>query len=1443
MSDTAAPSPRRPRSVGVKLLWAALILLLLAVLLLGAGAGGLWWTVRSEAGTAWLLSRLPGLQVAAPKGALLTDFEAGEMTIALPAAAGKAAGSVVLRGVGWRGLRLGASQTAGPQRLWLRLSIDELHAARVDVLLPPDDKPAPLSLPASLRLPLEVDIKRLRVGELHAVALGEQPLRDLRAAVHLGAERGTLHRVDGLDLTWDRLRASGNARIGADAPFALDAQAALAQAVVAAPAASAASAAGALAWAASARVAGPLAQPTLTATLRARATPQQPEQALDARAVLRPFATWPLAELQASISALDLSALASAAPATALSGSARAQTSGLDQPAAVTLQLDNARAGRWNEGLLPLRRLGVELRGQPDDRRVLDLHAFDAELGTQRGAAGRVQGSGRWTPERVTLDLRLTDLQPAQLDARAAAMRLGGTVVLAVTGIDMTAPERASVELRADLAGPLAGVLNAVGAARPPRGVPRDARIELDATLALQRIELRRAVASLGAARATLAGTGNRASIAAPWRVDGKATLADFDPLPWWPGADDSPWRRGPHRLNANAEFDLTLPAVKAKTSTAAIDWLAALTGSARLKLAGSVLAGTPLNADATLRHPAVGAAQLTLAADLDGNRIDATGQLGGNAAADAIELTLAAPELARLTPLWRLLMLPAGSKAELTLAGALRGNASLRGRWPALSTRGQLDGSGLRLALPGRTASRLDARSLQARWQLGSAANAPVDLTLTLAGLSMPGTGAAAGPSIDNAQLTLTGTAAAHALSLNADSKALPPVWADALQAPVAGSAPSAAAKAAPPHTLAVLRAQGGLVSAAGGAWTASGWRGTLQQLELRSSRVSAAPWLRTRDLALAAQWAGGPASVTLQPGRVDLLGAALRFERIAWQAATVGKAAQIDGQATLEPIAVAPLLARLQPDFGWGGDLTISGTLSIRSAPTFAADIVLERARGDLTVTDEVGTQVLGLTDLRLGLNAANGVWSFTQGLAGKTLGVAAGAVVARTTPAATWPAADTPIEGVLELQVANLGTWGTWVPAGWRLGGALRTSATIGGRFGAPQYTGQIVGTGLSVRNFLQGVNVSDGDVAITLAGATARIERFSAKAGAGSVTLSGDASLGETPRAALTLRAERFQLLGRVDRRIVASGEARLVLQRRALALDGKFSVDEGLFDFTRSDAPALSDDVVVLRGGAVAPSATATAAAAAAPNGGLAAAATSVALNLQVDLGQRLRIRGRGLDSGLRGELKITSPNNRLAINGTVSTADGTYAAYGQKLAIDRGAITFAGSADNPRLDIEATRPNLDTRVGVRVAGTALNPRVRLFSEPELSDIDKLSWLVLGRASDGLGRTDTALLQRAAVALLAGEGEGVTGQITKAIGLDDVSLRQTDGEVRETVISLGKQLSRRWYVGYERGLNATTGTWQLVYRIAQRFTLRAQSGLDNSLDVIWTWRWQ
>jgi hypothetical protein len=61
-------------------------------------------------------------------------------------------------------------------------------------------------------------------------------------------------------------------------------------------------------------------------------------------------AAWPLGELQASTEALDLSAFASGAPATSLSGRATATTSGLDRPALIALDLRNARAGRLERG-------------------------------------------------------------------------------------------------------------------------------------------------------------------------------------------------------------------------------------------------------------------------------------------------------------------------------------------------------------------------------------------------------------------------------------------------------------------------------------------------------------------------------------------------------------------------------------------------------------------------------------------------------------------------------------------------------------------------------------------------------------------------------------------------------------------------------------------------------------------------------------------------------------------------------------------------------------------------------------------------------------------------------------------------------------------------------------------------------------------------------------
>ena len=62
--------------------------------------------------------------------------------------------------------------------------------------------------------------------------------------------------------------------------------------------------------------------------------------------------------------------------------------------------------------------------------------------------------------------------------------------------------------------------------------------------------------------------------------------------------------------------------------------------------------------------------------------------------------------------------------------------------------------------------------------------------------------------------------------------------------------------------------------------------------------------------------------------------------------------------------------------------------------------------------------------------------------------------------------------------------------------------------------------------------------------------------------------------------------------------------------------------------------------------------------------------------------------------------------------------------------------------------------------------------------------------------------------------------------------------------KDVVITVGKQISDKVYVGYEQGLAGAAGTVQLVYRVSQRITLRAQAGKeDSSLDAILTFRWR
>jgi translocation and assembly module TamB len=288
------------------------------------------------------------------------------------------------------------------------------------------------------------------------------------------------------------------------------------------------------------------------------------------------------------------------------------------------------------------------------------------------------------------------------------------------------------------------------------------------------------------------------------------------------------------------------------------------------------------------------------------------------------------------------------------------------------------------------------------------------------------------------------------------------------------------------------------------------------------------------------------------------------------------------------------------------------------------------------------------------------------------------------------------------------------------------------------------------------------------------------------------------------------------------------------------------------DFSHSDAPSLGDDVEVIRRPAAAPAAAtasrgrgigrrrdvagAGAGAAAEPAQGRPRPAGGDGRKAS---GPRPRPRCRAARRAAH-QLARRQAERRRQPAGGERHLPGVRA----EARIDRGELTFVGPIENPRLDIEATRPNLDVRVGVQVAGPGAQAR-----GPPVLRARHVGHRQAELAAARPGQRDHRRRRHraaaaAALALLAGEGTAPTEQITQAIGLDEISVRQqTEGDTKETIVKVGKQLSKDWYIGYERGLNATAGSWQLIYRLARQLTVRAQAGGDNSLDLIWTLRWK
>jgi translocation and assembly module TamB len=545
--------------------------------------------------------------------------------------------------------------------------------------------------------------------------------------------------------------------------------------------------------------------------------------------------------------------------------------------------------------------------------------------------------------------------------------------------------------------------------------------------------------------------------------------------------------------------------------------------------------------------------------------------------------------------------------------------------------------------------------------------------------------------------------------------------------------------------------------------------------------------------------------------------------------------------------------------------GGLLFDGEWDATLGPTLKLNAQLARSSGDLSVQAESADGVqarvaAGIRDARISLavNSTNEGAALTALLRWDSArtGTAEGELrtqLRRTSDSEasaqdgptiagwSWPA-NAALSGQLKAQLPRLGAWSVLAPPGWRLRGSLATDMAISGSRSKPHFTGNLQADDLALRSVVDGVEFGNGRLRANVDGLRMRISEFSLRgAGAndsgGQLRAEGEASwLKGAPQVTLTAQLDRLRASIRSDRQVTLSGKLQASLTDLAANISGALNVDQARIVLPDESRPQLGDDVRVRTTQTIPP---ATPAVPSSPR--------ATKIDVQIDLGNDFRIQGKGINTRMRGTLNLLGDSvSAPRLIGTIATAGGEYAAYGQRLDIETGVLRFTGPIDNPTLNILAIRPNLTQRVGVEITGTALLPRVRLYAQPDLPEAEKLAWLVLGRSS-AAGGAEAALLQQAALALLGSKSGSMTGGLASSLGLDELSIRapSSSGSASSSAtaaggaITLGKRFSRNFYAAYERSLSGAVGTLFMFYELSRRFTVRAQAGEQTAIDLIFT----
>ena len=227
-----------------------------------------------------------------------------------------------------------------------------------------------------------------------------------------------------------------------------------------------------------------------------------------------------------------------------------------------------------------------------------------------------------------------------------------------------------------------------------------------------------------------------------------------------------------------------------------------------------------------------------------------------------------------------------------------------------------------------------------------------------------------------------------------------------------------------------------------------------------------------------------------------------------------------------------------------------------------------------------------------------------------------------------------------------------------------------------------------------------------------------------------------------------------------------------------------------------------------------------------------------ALDISVDISSGTWIKTKEANFNTSGKLRLKKkPGADLNLQGNIVSSEGYYTVFGKLFDIEDATLNFTGASDNPALNVKAYYDAGDVDVHVTVTGDLREPDLSLSSNPDLEEVDIISYIVFGASSNRLQNRQRAFVGKFATAIAGG---GISELLSSEIGLDLLSIQEGERGFEDSTFKVGSYVTKDIFVGYERAPSTTPldqtvqmrNKLNLEWRLNRRFSVESQMGGEN-----------